>query len=472
MKTECSPEQVEFQGIWNRPIVAGFDGGQITTDAGVLLLGEVERRRGDLKRFAECFRDERNPEYVEHELESLVKQRVFGICLGYEDLNDHDWVRSDGLFAAVCGKDDVLGRKRRRVQDRGKGLAGKSTLNRLELSEEGQSRKDRRYKKVYHDAAAIERFFVEAYLRGKSKAPGLLILDLDATDDPLHGQQEGRFFHGYYNCYCYLPLYIFCGEELLAAKLRCSGIDASEGSIVECDRIVGQIRRKWPEVRILLRADSGFCREGLMKWCEDNGVEYLFGLARNTRLHGMIRRDVNKMGRRWAEKGRKRAQRTYRELHYSTRKTWSRKRRVVAKAEWTQGKGNPRFVVTSLSTKEYPAKRLYEKLYCPRGEMENRIKEQQLWLFADRTSTAKMRANQLRLWFSSAAYVMMSALRRLGLRDTELARAQCHTIRVKLLKVGAQVSVSVRRMVVRMADSHPLQGLFPRIVANLRLDTS
>ena len=472
MSSHCSPLQTVFQGIWKKPIVTDFNGGRITSDAGAVLLAEVERKTGYLRGFAECFLDQRNQNYVEHELLSLISQRVLGLCLGYEDLNDHDTLRVDALFAAACGKADAQGLSRRRREDRGKALAGKATLNRLELSKPLQEPKDRRYKKIQHNPEHIERFFVESFLQGHTRAPEMLVIDLDATDDPLHGNQEGRFFHGYYRCYCYLPLYIFCGEHLLVAKLRPSGIDASAGALEEVVRIVEQIRSRWPGTRIVVRGDSGFCREDMMRWCESQAVHYVFGLAKNSRLVGMIRKELNKASRRWVEGGRKKAQRVYKDLRYRTLKTWSRKRRVVGKAEYTEGKANPRFVATSLTQRQYPAEKLYRKMYCARGEMENRIKEQQLWLFADRTSTTAMRANQLRLWFSSVAYLIMSGLRRVGLKGTELTKAQSHTIRVKLLKIGAQVIFSVRRIVVRMASSYPLQDMYLRVVQNLRQDTS
>lgn len=373
---------------------------------------------------------------------TLIGQRVFGIALGYEDLNDHDELRHDPLMAVLAGK---LAARRQDCAP----VAGKSTLNRLELSRSEPSR----YHKIAYDAAAIEALPVMLFLEAHERPPAQIILDLDATDDPLHGHQEGRFFHGYYDCYCYLPLYVFCGRHLLAAKLRPSDIDASAGSVAEVERIVRQIRARWPFVRILLRADSGFAREALMAWCEQNRVDYLFGLARNTRLVAMIEEELA-TARAAAEKTDRPARR-FKDFQWSTLGTWSRRRRVVAKAEWTKGEANPRFVVTSLKRAEAGARQLYEDIYCARGDMENRIKECQLDLYADRTSAATMRANQLRLWFAVMAYVLICALRRIGLAETTFADATCGTIRLKLLKIGALVRISVRRIKIAMASACP-----------------
>jgi hypothetical protein len=330
-------------------------------------------------------------------------------------------------------------------------LAGKSTLNRLEHAPSQPSR----YHKIGHDAAAIEALFVELFLEAYKAPPKEIILDLDATDDPLHGHQEGRFFHGYYDCYCYLPLYVFCGRHLLAAKLRRSNIDASAGATDEVARIVGQIRARWPRVSILLRADSGFARDELMTWCEANGVDYVFGLARNERLVGAIADELALAEAESMAQGG--PVRRFADFPWRTLDSWSRARRVVAKAEHLPKGPNPRFVVTSLPTHTIDARPLYEDVYCARGDVENRIKEQQLDLFADRTSAATMRANQLRLWFASFAYVLLDALRRIGLRHTLFAAATCGTIRLKLLKIGAQVRKSVRRIKVAMASACPYQ---------------
>jgi hypothetical protein len=397
----------------------------------------------------------------------MLAQRIYGICLGYEDINDHEQLRYDPLFAAVCGQPDVEGSRRRRAADAGKALAGKSTLNRLETAgPEGEEAS--RYRKIFYDGEKIEHFFVDHFLRhyNGGQAPRQIVIDVDATDDPLHGNQEGRFFHGYYNNYCYLPLYIFCEDYLLAACLRPSNIDGSLGTDTELDRIVGQIRTRWPDVRIIIRGDSGFTREWLMAWCEDNALDYLFGLAKNTRLKKAIGAQMQQARLQFARTGT--ASRIYAELRYRTRNSWSRERRVVGKAEHLCGGPNPRFVVTSLDCDQWEAEKLYEGLYCARGDMENRIKEQQLYLFADRTSSATMRANQLRLWFSSVAYVLMNELRQVALVGTELARCQCHTIRTKFLKIGARVVVSVRRVVVHLASGYPYQELFARSLSRIQ----
>ncbi len=442
MPTECSAEPLLFAPVESRSVVAAFDGGVITSDAGALLLGATDQAIDLVRRLARCFTDRRLREAVEHEVETLVMQRVFGLALGYEDLNDHDALRHDPMMAVLAGK---LSARRAGCA----AVAGKSTLNRLERSLAAPTR----YHKISHDPQAIEALFVDMFLEAHRRPQKEIVLDLDATDDPVHGDQEGRFFHGYYGGYCYLPLYVFCGRHLLAAKLRRADIDASAGALEEVARIVGAIRARWPHVRILLRADSGFAREPLMAWCEANGIDYVIGLARNTRLAAEI---AVEMIQAEAEAERKRAPaRRFKDFRYATQDSWSRRRRVVGKAEWTHGKANPRFVVTSLSKARIGARDLYERLYCARGEMENRLKECQGELFADRTSTATMGANQLRLWFASFAYVLMCALRRIGLPHTELAAATCGTIRLRLLKIGALVKTSARRIKIAMASACP-----------------
>jgi len=460
--TDCNPQQLEFQGVTRRTLVASFDGGTLTSDGGLLLLGEVDRRRGILGRFAACFKDTRKRNLVEHSVEELLRQRILGLALAYEDLNDHDELRTDPLLAAVVGKADPTGRDRRNQQDRGKPLAGKSTLNRLEWGAVTQDR----YRKISVDAEAVDRFFVDVFVSGHDQAPAEIVLDLDATDDPLHGQQEGRFFHGYYGGYCYLPLYIFCGTHLLCARLRRSDADASTGAVDDLERIVGQIRESWPEVHIILRGDSGFAREELMAWCEAHAVDFVFGLARNARLQRALGGELAQARALYEES--KKASRVFKDFVYRTRKSWSRQRRAIGKAEYLPLGANPRFLVTSLPSEGWPAQELYEKLYCARGEMENRIKEQQLCLFADRTSTHFEASNQVRLWFSSVAYTLLNELRRLGLEGTKLAHARCDTIRNKLLKIGAQVRVTVRRVCVHLSSSYPYATLFTRIVEQLR----
>ena len=449
MGTECTQFVFGFHPLKHREIRAQFDGGAITTEGGGLLLREVEKRIGIVRQFAACFRDYRDPDLIEHTVEELVAQRVYGLALGYEDLNDHEELRKDPLLAVLVEKSDPEEEV----------LAGKSTLNRLELTPETANAKAR-YKKIVADHAAVDRLFVEVFLAAHRQAPEQIILDLDATDDPLHGNQEGRFFHGYYGHYCYLPLYIFCGEFLLGSRLRPSNIDASAGSVEELQRIVKQIRAVWPQVRIVVRGDSGFCREQLMAWCEAEGVDYLLGLAKNERLKTKIKEALQLAKRQYQETGD--AARIFKEFYYQTRKSWSQQRRVVAKAEHLEKGENPRFVVTSLTAEEWPAAALYEELYCARGDMENRIKEQ-LMLFADRTSTAYLRSNQLRLYFSSVAYVLLQMLRHLGLAGTELAKAQCVTIRLKLLKIGALVRISVRKVWVSLAGGYPYVALFRQV---------
>jgi hypothetical protein len=448
MPTECSPGLFDFAPVEGRAVVAGFDGGAITSDAGALLVGATDRAIGLVRRFAACFRDARTPERIEHEVAPLVGQRVFGIALGHEDLVDHDQLRHDPVLAILAGK----------LEARRPGcapLAGKSTLNRLEHAPSGEPG---RYHRIGHDGAAIEALFVDLFLDAHRSAPRHIVLDLDATDFPLHGHQEGRFFHGYYDAYCYLPLYVFCGRHLLAAKLRRANIDGSAGALEEVQRIVGRIRARWPRVRILLRADSGFAREAIMAWCEANRVDFVFGLARNPRLVEEISIDLA-----WAEEDAARTgqpARRYKDFRWSTLDSWSRRRRVIGKAEWTRGEANPRFVVTSLQRGEIDARVLYERVYCARGDMENRVKECQLDLFAGRASAATMRANQLRLWFAAMAYVLLCALRRIGLAHTQFAEATCGTIRLALLKIGALVRRSVRRIKIAMASAHPYQNEF------------
>ena len=461
------------QKLGGRELVWRFDGGDITSDGGALLLKKLEERTGIVRRFAACFTDYRNPEQVEHPLLDLVTQRVFCLALGYEDLNDHDELRSDPMLAVALNKDDVKGEQRRRAQDRGKALAGKSTLNRLELTApdyDGAPRKPDsnkpETKKIGVDPQSIDALLVDLFVEAHLQAPDRIILDLDATDDILYGNQEGRFYHGYYHDYCYLPLYVFCGEHLLCARLRTSDIDASADSVEELEPVVARIRQRWPAVKILLRGDAGFCREKLMAWCEREGIDYIFGLAQNPRLKKLIETQMAQVEKQYQET--QAPARLFSEFFYTTKDTWSRERRVIAKAEHLDKGANPRFVVTSLSAEQMAAQELYEKGYCARGDCpENRIKEQQLDLFADRTSTGKMWSNQLRLYFSSTAYVLMQTLRRVALPGTELAKAQCGTIRLKLLKIGAQVRVTVRKVWISLSGAYPYAALFTDVLATL-----
>jgi hypothetical protein len=447
-----------------RRLVARFDGGEITSNGGAVLLEQTDRATKLLDGFAACFVDHRDPQRSEHTVDHLVRQRVFALALGYEDLVDHDELRRDSLLAAVVGKADPTGSERRREEDRGHPLAGKSTLNRLEWGAADEAEEDR-YRRIAVDADAVDTFLVDAFLAAHGDPPEEIVLDLDATDDLIHGGQEGRFFHGYYGGYCYLPLYVFCCSHLLCARLRRSDIDASAGSVEEVERIVAQVRRRWPEVSVLLRADSGFARQELMGWCEANGVDYVFGLAKNARLIKALEPGFERAEQICGETGE--PSRVYEEIAYRTLDSWSRSRRVVGKAEITERGENPRFVVTSLSADRIDATTLYEKIYCARGDMENRIKEQQLCLFADRTSARLMRVNQVRLWMSSVAYMLLDALRRLGLAGTALAHARCDTIRLKLLKIGARIRVSVRRIACSLSSSYPHKELFALVSQQL-----
>jgi hypothetical protein len=455
---------LDFPAVGSRQVVATFDGGDISSDGGSLLLRKTEELTAIIRQFAACFTDHRNPELIEHPLEHLVAQRVYALALGYEDLNDHDLLRHDPLLATIVGKMDPTGQSRLRKRDQGKALAGKSTLNRLELTPVGAD-EESRYKKITCNTPAVEDLLVQLFLRANPAPPEQIVLDLDATDDPIHGHQLGRFFHGYYQQYCFLPLYIFCGDHLLCARLRPSDIDASAGALKHIQRIVAQIRQVWPQAEIVVRGDSGFCRDSIMTWCEASGVDYTFGLAKNPRLLEMIAEQSEQA--RVEYETSKQPTRVFADLRYETRKSWSRERRVVAKAEHLDKGANPRFVVTSLDLTQHPAKELYEVDYCRRGEMENRIKEQQLHLFADRTSAATMRANQIRLFFSSIAYTLLEALRRLGLAGTSMAQAQCQTIRLRLLKIGALVQVTVRKVWVRLTSSCPSADVFRQAFGNL-----
>lgn len=450
--TECTQSSFEFAGAWSRSVIARFDGGRITSHAGGLLLREADLRIGLLKRLSECFLDGRQQSRVRHSVREMVAQRVYGLALGYEDLNDHEQLRQDPLLMLLAGSAEAESP-----------LAGKSTLNRLELA--GEPGAEDRYKKIQYDEAAIDELLVKLFLEAHTEAPQEIVIDLDATDLPLPGHQEQRFFHGFYNHYCYLPLYILCGDHLLGVRLRPANIDASAGSLEEIERIVKQIRQSWPQIKIILRADSGFCREPLMNWCEANQVDYVFGFARNERLRRIIEPQMQAAAALHRESGQ--PARVFAEFAYETNSSWSRPRRIVAKAEQIEGKENPRYVVTSLDSDHWPAQKLYEELYCARGDMENRIKEQYS-LFAGRVSTATLRANQLRLYLSAAAYLLMSAFRRLALSTTAWARAQCDTIRLQLLRIGAQVRITARKVWVSIASSYPHARTFAQIYHQLR----
>ncbi len=463
MTTECNTEQLEFHGFARRRVVGGFDGGKLSSDGGGLLLREVEQRCHVLKRLAGCFVDHRDEERIEHSVASLIKQRVMGLALGYEDLNDHEVLRHDPLLAVLSDAAQPCGRARKRVRDRGAALAGKSTLNRLELTPATADAASR-YKKIVADPEAMDRLLVELFLESYASAPASILIDVDATDDPLHGKQEGRFFHGYYREYCYLPLYFFCEEQLLCARLRTADVDPAAGVVAELERIVGQIRERWPQTQVILRGDGGFCRDGVLSWCEAHQVDYLVGMAKNSRLKKAIAPEMDAARQAHAASGH--AERRFKDFRYRTLDSWSCERRVIGKAEYLAGGENPRFIVTSLADAD--ARHLYEAVYCARGEMENRIKEQQLMLFADRTSTHAMASNQLRLYFSSFAYVLMQTLRRLGLQGTALAKAQCTTIRLKLFKIGARIRISVRRITLAFSEGYPYAALFHQVLERLR----
>ena len=447
--TECIQEVFRFAAHFSRRVEAGFTAGHVSSDGGALLLRQAERRINLLGRLAGCFRDDRNQELVEHPVEEMLSQRIYGLALGYEDLNDHEQLRVDPLFGVLSGK--------RKLEEP---LAGKSTLNRLELV--GRSS---RYHKISYSAESMDRLLVDLYIESHPTPPEEIVLDLDATDIPLYGHQPERFFHGYYDNYCYLPLYIFAGDQLLCARLRPANQDAAAGSLEEVKPIVAQLRQHWPEVKIVLRADSGFCREELMAWCEQNHADYVFGLARNQRLRRIIGREMHQA--HMLHQATAKAARVFTEFQYRTHKSWSCSRRVVAKAEYLDKGENPRFIVTSLTAAQWSDQNLYEKRYCARGEMENRIKEQ-MHLFAYRLSTDEMKGNQLRLYFSALAYTLVEALRRLGLKGTEWAQAQVDTIRSRLFKIGAIVRVSVRRIVLQMSSAYPWKHLYAQVFHALR----
>lgn len=464
-KTECKEQALLFPELNQRNLTVDFQGGHVSSDGGAVLIGRLDRRYGYLQRCSEHFTDYRSEEVVEHSVLELLRQRVYAIALGYQDLNDHDRLRLDPLFAAVCGKADVLGQRRHKRQDKGKGLAGKSTLNRMELTP-ADANQEERYKKIVASEDGLGDYFIQEWVRSLRQDTKEVLLDLDATNDPLHGQQEGRFFQGLYREYCYLPLYIFCGHWPIVAKLRSSRSHAYTGALEEVKKIVAAVRKRFPRVRIILRADSAFCRHELMRWCEQNKVNYVFGLARNKVLERQIQSAMQE-AKALAEKDPGQRARVFVEFEYAACRWKGQKRRVIAKAQWTAGDPNPRFIITNLAPSRYRPRALYEELYCARGEMENRIKEQQLDLFADRTSSHWMRSNQLRLWFSTLAYLLLNQLRSVALAGTQLANATCGTIRLQLLKIGAIIRVSVRRVAISFSSAFPLAELFRQLCSRL-----
>ena len=474
MPTHCRPDSLDFGSVEGRSIVAAFDGGEITSDGGALLLAKTNAAIRLIDRAAAAFTDRRNPDLIEHEVATMIGQRIIGEALGYPDINDHDRLRHDPLLGSILGKLTV--RDKRCAP-----LAGKSTLNRLEHSpQEGETRAPHRYHKISHDIAAIDRLLLDIFKeaedaehgrhrkgkgKGKKSKRRLFVLDPDATDVQLHGHQEGRHYHGHYDGYCYLPLYIFCNRHLLTARLRPASIDGASGIVEEIARITAFIRQHWPDALIVVRADSGFCRDEMLTWCEDNDVHFVIGCAKNVRLIAEIKPELAEAEAE--HKTTRRPARRFKDLVYQTHNSWTRERRVVAKAEWTEGEANPRFVVTSLHADVMDARALYEDFYCKRGEMENRIKETQTDLFGDHMPATTMRANQLRLTFSALAYVLLCALRRIALAGTKLERATCATIRLCLLKIGAQITISVRRVKVALATSCPWRELFDTAHARL-----
>jgi hypothetical protein len=442
--TDCTTRPLLFASLDRRQVVAEFDGGDLTSDGGLPLLREVDRRIGLLDALNDAVRDPRNPLFTVHDQRTLLAQRVLAIAAAYEDLNDHVALRRDTLLQALTE------RRLKPSQEEGDPLASPSTLCRLE------NRVTRK------DLLGMARVFVEQFIASHPAAPEQLILDFDATDDPVHGQQEGRFFHGYYDEYCFLPLYVFCGDQLLAAYLRTAEGDGARHSWAILKLLVQRFRQTWPTVKIVFRADSGFCRWRMMRWCDRHGVDYLLGLARNKVLERRAQGWMDQAQQQYQQTGLK--QRLFNEFSYAAG-TWDRERRVLAKAEYGEKGDNPRFLVTSLSG---DPQELYEKTYCQRGEAENRIKEQQLHLFAGRTSCHDFLANQFRVLLSAAAYVLVETLRRVGLAGTELAQAQVDTIRLKLLKIGARVVRSVRRLVLHLASGYPLQELLAGVLRRLQ----
>jgi len=432
---KCTIEQFEFPGLKRRQIVSQFSGGEITSDAGGILLRQIDRRLGLTKSVSEELKDSRRQKSCDHSLLSMLRQRIYGLALGYEDLNDHQTLRNDPAFQTAIEQDYEP--------------ASPSTLCRFENKANRQT------------AWAIHQVIIEQFIASKTSPPAELILDFDATDDRVHGQQEGRFFHGYYDHYCFLPLYVFCEDQLLVSYLRPSKIDGAKHSWAILSLLVKRFRQEWPEVKIIMRADSGFCRHRMLTWCESHNVDYIIGIAKNKRLQETASSLINKAKKHFENTREK--QRMFGWIRYGA-KSWGGEKRVIVKAEHGAKGANPRFVVCSLSGE---ALHLYDDLYCARGDMENRIKEQQLYLFADRTSCHAWYANQFRLLLSSLAYMLIEGIRRLALQGTDLARAQSSTIRLKLFKIGAVIIRNTRRIRFLMSSSYPYQEIFYRIARRL-----
>jgi hypothetical protein len=482
-----TPKQFKFEREKSSPIVVNFAGGRVTSDAGLSLIAELDRKLQITSRLAKCFQDYRQPNKIKHSIESLIAQRIYGLIMGYEDLNDHEELRHDPMFALMLGK-RISQEKEAAI------LAGKSTLNRLEHWPENiEPGTESRYHRIGYSTTDIESLLVEIFTGSFLSEPRQIILDMDVTDDLVHGNQEQVFFNKYYGANCYAPLYIFCGKHLLVAKLRPSNVDPAEGALSELQRVIKQIRAKWKKVEILVRGDSAYAREDIMDWCESEpGVDYIFGMPENSRLIKMTIATQNKARQEFEEKlstvisfletlfipDDELIEMTsqlidnsiwYRSIDYQTCKSWSRSRRVVAKVEYGTKGTNIRFVVTSIPTNKIPPGELYTQKYCPRGEMENRFKELKLELFSDRTSTHTFTGNQLRLWFSAISYVLMNALRDKCLAKTELQNAQVGTIRTKLLKLGAVITISTKRVLIAINSYCPYQDVYANAYRCLQL---
>ena len=468
--------QLNFGKLNGRQVIANFEGGKITSDAGIVLIAELDKKLQITTRFSECFQDHRNSSYVDYSVNQLLAQRVYGIILGYEDVNDHDKLRYDPALAIALERLNF-------INSNEADLAGKSTINRLEYRPETVIEQEKsRYHKIGHNPKEIEKTFVDIFLESYKKPPRHIILDMDVTDDQVHGSQEGAFFNTHYQGVCYAPLYIFCGHHLLVAKLRSSNVDPAGGALEELQRIIGIIRAEWKETQIIVRGDSAYAREDIMKFCEEQaGVDYVIAMASNSQLKLRAMATIEKAKSDYEQRlepvtklmetlfstddkleevGELVPESTfYRSLCYKTQESWSCSRRVVTKVCYGSGGLNIRHVVTSLPASKIPPSKLYTEKYCPRGEMENRIKEQQLDLFADRTSTQTFESNQLRLWLSSIAYVLMQAFRQNCLSKTAFAKATVGTIRLNFLKLGARITVSVRRILIAIASSCPYQDI-------------
>ena len=433
--TECYQKSFEFPACKSRKVRVDFNGGEVTSDAGVLLLRQADRKLRLTKNLHHLLCDPRRQASCEHSQIEMLRQRIYGLALGYEDLNDHETLRKDKALQTAAQTDHEL--------------ASASTLCRWE------NRADK------ETAWVMAEWMVELFIESHKSTPNELILDFDATDDAVHGKQEGRFFHGYYDHYCFLPLYVFCGDQLLVSYLRPSNIDGARHAWAILALLAKRLRKAWPKVKIIFRGDSGFCRWRMLRWCENHGIYYIVGLAKNSRLNEMARPLLDQASQQYERTSMK--QRLFGNISYAAQ-TWDRERRVIVKAEHTEQGSNPRYVLTNL---EGDAQKLYDEVYCARGEMENRIKEQQLDLFADRTSCTKWWANQFRLMLSSLAYLLLEAIRRLGLKGTELAQAQCGTIRLKLLKIGAVMLRNSRRVYFHLSSACPYQALFFRVARRL-----